>query len=79
MTTMTATYDDGFLFVLWTAPGTLEDFGVPRSPRWYSPVDYEAEPSTICVMGEEMEYDWLPKYMRDAIDATYGQLEWVVD
>lgn len=77
MTTMTATYDDGFLFVLWTATGVLDDYGVPGSPRWWSPKDPEIH--TITIMAEDMEYDHLPKYLTDVIDEKYEELEWVLD
>jgi len=52
------------------------DYGVPRSPSWWEPVQETAEIDELEILGVSVDPAALPKDLRLAIESLSNHLDW---
>ena len=72
----TATYESDDLRVLFVCQMERADYGVPRSPSWWEPVQDTAEIDELEILGVLVDPAALPKDLRLAIESLSVDLDW---
>ena len=72
----TAKYENDDLRVLFVCQMERADFGVPRSPSWWEPVQETAEIDELEILGVLVDPAALPKDLRVAIESLSVDLDW---
>ena len=72
----TATYESDDLRVLFVCQMECADYGVPRSPSWWEPVQETAEIDELEILGVLVDPAALPKDLRLAIESLSVDLDW---
>lgn len=72
----TAKYESDDLRVSFVCQMERADFGVPRSPSWWEPVQQTAEIDDLEILGVSVDPAALPKDLRLAIESLSVDLDW---
>jgi hypothetical protein len=72
----TATYESDDLRVTFVCQMERADYGVPRSPSWWEPVQETAEIDELEILGVSVDAAALPKDLRDALYGLSVDLDW---
>lgn len=75
----TAKYESDDLRVTFVCQMERADYGVPRSPSWWEPVQETAEIDELEILGVLVDPAALPKGLRDAINSLSVGLDWEGD
>ena len=72
----TAKYESDDLRVTFVCQMERADYGVPRSPSWWEPVQETAEIDELEILGVSLDPKALPKDLVDAIYGLTDELDW---
>ena len=72
----TAKYESDDLRVTFVCQMERADYGVPRSPSWWEPVQETAEIDELEILGVLVDPEALPTDLRLAIESLSNDLDW---